>query len=135
MESYSEKEIKEMLRSWGDGGVWIMRRSNEYDRIKNMYTKGERDGLVSEKELFGFRSMAEEVFRDVRSFMYKRNKLEKALDKLDNIERAVINCRYAKKIKWVSVPAHMPVAISLRQCQRVHKEALKKLAGYMEQDE
>lgn len=128
------KRVANILKKWGSGSMYVKEKAAEYQNIQQLYENGKNSRLIPEAELFGYRSMAEQVFRDVRDYMYEKSKTEEMLDKLDAIERCIIVCRYIKKIKWDAVPAHMPAMMSERQCYRIHNEALDKLAELMENE-
>ena len=128
------KKVVEVLKKWGAGNALVREKTDEYKSIQNLYEVGKKSELVSDAELFGYKSLAEQVFRDVRKYLYEKSKIEQMLDRLDSVERSVIVCRYAKKIKWDVLPAYLPINVSIRQCYRIHKEALEKLAGFMEEE-
>lgn len=127
-----EKNVKKRLKQWGgENDAWLKTKNNEYGRYISLYEKGEADSLVSDKVLFEYREGAESVFREVRESMSRKSRMDEAVNSLDPLEQAVIVLRYSKKVKWEALPAHMPVMISLRQCYRLHKDSLEKIAEYL----
>ena len=127
------EKVKKMLKDWGKGSIWVRNKSAEYTFINDLYERGRKSELVPEAALFSYRSLAEQVFRDVREYLYDKAKVEEMLESLDTLERCIIVCRYAKGVKWDSVPAHLPMGVSIRQCYRIHEQALEKLAKLMEE--
>ena len=128
MNKDKENEIKNMLKLWGNSSGWLAERKNEYDKAAELCKKAEVDCIVPKDLIFSCRAEAENAFNRLREKLFEKSRIDEAVSQLDALEREIIICRYAKKIKWQYIPAHMPVIICERQCMRIHKDALEKLA-------
>lgn len=121
-----------ILKYWASSGEILAQKHREYGSIINLYEKGRRENMVSEDELCSYKSMAEELFKNIRDYEMRKNKIEQAIDGLDVVQRELVKCRYGKKIKWDKVPAHLPFKMSIRQCYREHNKALESLAANLD---
>lgn len=133
LDKAKEKEIKLLLKQWGEDNIWLSKKKQDYDNVINIQQTepiNEIDSMF-EKCRNAYVGRAEHIYHNIQQQVELKNKIDDALEQLDPIERSIITVRYGKKMKWDYLPAHLPYYMSIRQCHRIHKQCLSKIAEYL----
>jgi len=64
----------------------------------------------------------------IRALMEERNAVDELLERLDSTERKITRMRWIQMKNWVSIA--FAAELSDRQCQRIHRKALQKMAQW-----
>ena len=129
MSKEEKNRIKELLRLWGncDKNLRMQRLSEE--ELEKMQTSLEREteGRVIPIELLQRRM--ERLKKNAAYHMSVQNRIEEIVSRMPYDMQVILRTRYVKGMGWEWLPVHLPFAISLRQCYRIHNKALEIISA------
>lgn len=96
---------------------------------------GRKDPTLRAVEILQEQFHERETFllRRIRTLMMERDEIERAMQILGIVEEKIVRMRWMQRKSWVQIGFQLE--LSDRQCQRIHLQALKKMAQLWAQRE
>ena len=109
MKKENKRRLKHLLSIWGD-----------CDRIQKMQAI-----YADECEIVDIKTLQNRAGAGTSYHLSVQCELEEIINKMPYDMQAVLRARYKKNIIWECIPINLPFNISLRQCYRLHSQAME----------
>lgn len=132
MHDNNKAKLKKLLLEWGSSNREIILQQSEAEKLQKACDKA----VQLQKNGCGCTVISIESLKQraasIAGAMDTRIALKGAVDEIVNgmpfDMQQVLRARYVKRLCWKDLSAHLPYAISERQCYRLHNSALNILS-------